>query len=257
MKIQLIIILYILPFFLNAQLNCKTGKNTEGGKTNTCFHKNGKKSTFETWDNRNMSGDIYGYNSLGAEIFHYDLRTFAGHASVKIGYFSNGQVSDLYYSSAPDGGIQFYRHRHKFDEQGKQTEYSNESYPNGFPSVMIYIPDSLIKKEQTVIKKPEIVLCSTPLLTEFIVINETSKKVKIILRAQKNNFIQLNDILVELLPNEEKIIDSRLMAEKFLTQENSYILEFVKVKNLKFKSIIALPKEVGNKKSYYWHLISK
>ena len=67
-------------------------------------------------------------------------------------------------------------------------------------NTLMYVPDSLFKKQEIVIKKPEIVICSTPFQTEFIVINETSKKVKIILKAQKNNFIQLNDIEVEMLP---------------------------------------------------------
>ena len=238
-------------------MNCKNGKNSEGGKTISCFHKNGKISTLESWDKENRSGDIYGYNNLGAEIFHYDLRNFAGHASVEINYYPNGQVNNLYYSSAPDGGIQFYRYRHKFDEQGKQTEYSNESQPDGFPNTLMYVPDSLFKKDEIIIKKHETINCSNPFQTEFIVINETSKKVKIILKAQKNNFIQLNDIEVELLPKETKLVDSRILSEKFLVQENAYILEFVKVKRLKFKSIFALPIETGNKKTYMWHVIEK
>jgi hypothetical protein len=257
MKIKTLLFLFCLPFISNSQLNCKNGKNAEGGKTNSCIHKNGKISTLETWDLESRSGDIYGYNNLGVEIFHYDLRKFAGHASVEINYYPNGQVNNLYYSSAPDGGIQFYRYRHKFDDQGKQTEYSNESQPDGFPSLITFTPDSLVKQKEIIVKKPETVNYSILFQTEFVIINETSKNVKIILKAQKNNLIQLNDIEVELLPKEQKIVDRRILSEKFLAQENAYILEFIKVKRLKFKSIIALPTHIDNKKTYTWHVIEK
>lgn len=79
---------------------------------------------------------MVGYNNRGKEIIHYDLRRFAGHASVYLEYYGNGQISKAEYSSAPDGGIQFWHKIHYFDEQGNPTSFMDLSQPDGYPRLL-------------------------------------------------------------------------------------------------------------------------
>ncbi|MES2590163.1 MAG: hypothetical protein V4622_14385 [Bacteroidota bacterium] len=265
MNIKILILLICFPFLSFSQLNCKNKTNSDGSKTSNCFHKNGKISTVETWDKEKRWGKIIGYNFSGNQLFEYELRTFAGHASVDVKYFPNGQVSSLYYSSAPDGGIQFYRYRHKFDESGKQTEFYDESHPSELPTIFYKFPDTLKKPvvipKKPEIKKQEVVECAIPFVTEFVIINETRKAVKIKLKAQKNHYILLKDIDTILKPKETLVVKSIMLAQMFLAQESAYVPEFVKANHprlrakQKFKFILAKPIESANKKTYAWHII--
>ena len=125
-----------VSFGIYAQLNCKKS-SSELENTSTCFHKNGAKSTVESWDKQGREGKITGFDKEGKELFSYYLRSFAGHASAHLSYYANGQVSKVEYSSAPDGGIQFYQESHSFDENGTQSGFWKMDYPNDLRSPVI------------------------------------------------------------------------------------------------------------------------
>lgn len=139
------IVFILLCNYCYAQLNCKTKKDAASNIIKTCYHNNGKISVMEVWDKERRSGRMIGYNNKGKEIINYDLRRFAGHSSVYLEYYNNGQIKKAEYRSAPDGGIQFWHIIHNFDSQGNQTEYYDLSQPDGHPVLMPKFKDSLLR----------------------------------------------------------------------------------------------------------------
>lgn len=78
----------------------------------------------------NREGFAKAYNLTGKEIYSANIRRYAGHESVEFKHHGNGMVSQANYSSAPDGGIQWYKSTTSFDENGVVTnvqEYSHEN----------------------------------------------------------------------------------------------------------------------------------
>jgi hypothetical protein len=246
-----------------AQLNCKTIQRNDSTVT-TCYHANKKTSTIESWNENKYWGRMQCFDSKGKEIINYQLRRVAGHASVYLNYYSNGQVSKAEYSSAPDGGIQFYKIIHHFNEQGEQTGYTDLSQPDGRP--VITIPQHLYKnpdEQSPVVKepvRPEVIKCAVPFQTVYRVTNETRRKVTI-------NLIPLNSQWATLKPHKQIIIkaktsiaiDSIILAERFMSLDESYRIEVIFPKKAKKqpKVITALPKESTTRKEYIWHLVEK
>ncbi len=124
----LLLFILVQTPLLFAQLNCKTMKQSDGSVVKKCFHKNGKVSTIETWDKDKRSGNLKGFNSKGKELFSHSLRHYGGHASVQLTWFKNGQVKSIYYSDAPDGGIQYYNSTTEFDETGNQVSFDERRH---------------------------------------------------------------------------------------------------------------------------------
>nr|WP_294860026.1 hypothetical protein [uncultured Fluviicola sp.] len=110
-----------------AQLDCKTAKRADNSTVKKCFHKKGTISTIETWDKDKRDGTLKGFDRSGKELFSHNLRNFGGHASAQMTYFPNGQVKSIYYSDAPDGGIQYYHSTTQFDEAGNQISFDESS----------------------------------------------------------------------------------------------------------------------------------
>lgn len=125
--IFLLLFIFVQSPTLFAQLSCKTVKQSNGSTMKKCFHKNGKVSTIETWDKDKRRGTLKGFNKLGKELFSHDLRQSGGYASAQMTYFPNGQVKSIYYSDAPDGGIQYYNSTTQFDESGNQISFDESS----------------------------------------------------------------------------------------------------------------------------------
>jgi hypothetical protein len=245
------------------QLNCKTIQRNDSTIT-YCYHANKKPSSIESWDGNKYWGRMQCFDFKGKEIINYQLRRVAGHASVYLNYFPNGQISKAEYSSAPDGGIQFYRIIHRFNEQGEQTEYTDLSQPDGRP--VITIPQHLYKnpdQQSPIVKEPtklEVIQCAVPFQTVYRVTNETRRKVTI-------NLIPLNSQWATLKPHKQVIIkaktsiaiDSIILAERFMSLEESYRIEIVSPKKISKqpKVITAIPKQSPTRKEYTWHLVEK
>jgi len=113
-----------------AQYSPKTTKQREGSSVKKCFHKNGKVSTLEIWDKDQRNGNLKGFNNQRKELFSLSLRRYGGHASARLTYYPNGQVQSVYYSDAPDGGIQYYHSTMEFDKLGRQTSFREDKYPD-------------------------------------------------------------------------------------------------------------------------------
>jgi hypothetical protein len=256
----------IFPFLVFSQAKiklkeCTEVKNANNESVKTCFHANGKISTLETWDKDKYWGRFQAFTNQGKEIINYQLRRVAGHASVYPSYYPNGQINKLEYSSAPDGGIQSYRYIHHFNEIGEQTDYRDYSMPNGYPTLITTLPDTvnrkLIKKDEVIVKKQEVVECSTLSVSEFVVINETKKKVKIKFIAQKNRLFSFSDKEVELKSKENLLVDKIALSNIFVDVNQAYKPELVGKNKDKFKVILAEKVEKNQVRTYTWHIIEK
>ncbi len=258
MKVFLFLLLFIYQP-VSAQLLCKTKTLVNDTIVKTCFHLNKKASSIEIWDRDHRWGNMIGFNNQGIEIFNYGLRSFAGHASVYLTYYPNGQVKKAEYRSAPDGGIQFYHIIHDFDEQGKQTNYVDLSQPDGHPRLIeIYNP----KEKPTtpkIEKLPEVIQCAIPYKSVYKVKNRSGKSVLVLMKAKANQWVKMPDTLLKLKANQEALAHSIIMAEKHLEGNMCYepILINKKGGKSKFKIISAEPDIQSTTKTYFWYVVKE
>ncbi|MFN6944584.1 MAG: hypothetical protein ACK4ND_06530 [Cytophagaceae bacterium] len=255
MRFLIFLFLLNINFLVYAQLNCRTVENDRGAET-TCYHKNNTVSTIETWDKERRNGHIKGLDKNSKELFSYYLRRYAGHASVRLWYHPNGQVSKVEFTSHPDGGIQSYHYISEYNENGERTKYIDLSRPDGHP-IPVTIPSTPSLPQQVPKKKAEVVKCAVPYTTTYKLINETKNKVRIHVRQAPNLWRgEKPDTTFVLESKQEIIIDSITMAEIFMDRD----LYFVTISNKqpgkkKFKLIIAQPIEESNRKLYVWHVL--
>jgi YD repeat-containing protein len=237
------------------QLNTKTKTNEDGSTTTTSYHKNGRPSTIETWDKDHRWGNLQGLNSEQKEIFNYGLRKVGGHASVYLSYYSNGQVKKAEFSSMPDGGIQWERYIHEFDELGNQTAYMDLSMNTGRET--LFVDDTLkTKKPVVVIQKPEVIECSILLITNYQLVNETEKVVIVTMKANANQYLAFSDTTITLQPKQTFRFNSSTMAQIFLPEDAFEVKEIKgKRKKEKYKFLIAQPVEEKNFMTYSWHIL--
>lgn len=190
-----------------AQLGCKTTTSADGGKLTVCLHHNKQVSTSEIWDKDNRSGKIVGFDSQGKQLFYYSLRRFGGHSSVSVSYFPNGQVAQVDHSDAPDGGIQFYNSTIKFDEWGKQIDFTEMRYP---PERITYVTTpSPVKKEP----QPVTAACAVPFFDYFKVKNSTKSKILFRVTTKPSFNYSSKEFYFTLLPGENIVFDSIVSAD--------------------------------------------
>jgi hypothetical protein len=251
MKLFFVTILIICGHVSNAQLNCKTKQLPTGIET-SCLHANGKTSTLETWDTDKRWGKLKAYTNSGKELFSYELRKVGGHASVYLSYHTNGQVKKAEYSSAPDGGIQFYNIISEYDEAGNQTRYTDLSQPDGRPRV------PSLRQEEPVVYKQQVVKEGARTVTAFKIINATKYPVSVQLRTPPgSHYLPSKTTMLDVKPKQQIALDSIVLTDKFLKETEIYVLEVVKnqKKRKGIKSILASPVESVVRKEYTWYLL--
>lgn len=232
--------------FLFAQLNCKTMNQSDGSTWSKCFHQNGKVSTLETWDKEKRFGNLKGYNNQGKELFSHGLRTIGGHASAQLSYFPNGQVKSIYFSDAPDGGIQFYNATTTFDEVGNQTSFVETKYPYEL-EFQILAPDTtkprkpIVEINQVLEKKKE-----KPLV--LMIINKTKSRQKVLL----DYLVFGKDTILELKPKQE--LECPLTPTKNPEFERTLDVK-LSGKTNRFELIRGQEQLVGDRKVVVWYII--
>ncbi len=262
MKHCLVILFCLLCSITYCQLNCKTTIDKQGSSVINCFHKNGKLSTVETWDKDKRNGKLIAYNNQGKQLIEYWLRRFGGHASVYLQYYKNGQISKAEYSSAPDGGIQFYHIIHKFNEQGTQTEYNDYSQPDGRPVLTIpkeykTINDSTKIIKDTIVKPNN--TCAIIHVTQGRITNETNKPVTVLIKALNNAYVILKDSTATIMAKQTLYVKDAILAQGYLELKEFYAVEIKgnkKQKN-KYKIISGMTLHETQKRIYSWHIINK
>jgi hypothetical protein len=270
-------ILSLLPFYAEAQLNCRT-IHANDSIIIRCFHHNHKLSTLERWDKDRRWGSIKAYDSSGNEILHYGLRRFAGHASITLSYHPNGQVHKAYYSSAPDGGIQFYKMNHEFNERGELISFTDLSQPDGHPVLIVprihhQMPDLRLHTVKDppppnqddefpvpntdTDSDPDPAICAVPYETVFKVINETKRAISVDLIPLYTQWAYLKPHNKIVIPARQSVYaDSVVIAERFLPITQTYTVEAnYRRGKRQLRVISALPEERGLRRVYIWHVV--
>lgn len=246
-----IIVYFVCSSSLWAQLNCKKTINEKGEQIMQCFHKNGKVATIETWDKDHRMGKFVGYSFTGKQLFDYSLRSFGGHASVTVRYFSNGQVQRVDFSDAPDGGIQFYRSTITFDEQGKQLDFQETNYP----FEQLTVPQLTSPPAP---KQQEVATCAVLFKNYFAIENTTSTKVEMrVVEVRPNTPISVATVY-QLKPHEQLVFDTIITAQLPML-DRKYTLELVHFKKKrKVKKIrIVIPSNLpstADSKTWLWRI---
>jgi hypothetical protein len=164
---------FFVPMGACCQQLCQSSIDSSGVRE-ICYHSDGAVSTVRFWDHEKRWGYFEAHNAHKEPLVKYDLRNFGGHASVRVSYHENGQVNKLEYTSAPDGGIQYWHVIHYFSAEGKEISKQDLSRPDG--TTRISIPEEWKTEELT----PTVVLPSLPSKDvlkpiEIMVMNLTGK----------------------------------------------------------------------------------
>jgi hypothetical protein len=127
------------------------------------------------------------------------------------------------------------------------------SRPDGYDHILVCADTTQLKKKLP--EKKVVTPKSTILSTRFHLVNETSKKVHVLLKKDTKGNPFLKDTIVVLLPKQE-IHLSGIQSNVFLNQHEIYEPEFThKAAKKKYKAILAMPVETMDTKTYTWHII--
>lgn len=163
------------------------------------YYKSGKISASQCFDKDNRWGEAKVFNTKGEVTYRKELRNVGGHSSVQFTYYDNGGVKKAEWSSAPDGGIQWYRSVAYFAEDGTLQHEDEDSYdrttqltvkPGYTTSPTTKTPD----KEHPVPTKPappttpttptpspsETMECAAIYASEYWYINKTKYRIKVV-----------------------------------------------------------------------------
>lgn len=255
MRTKLLFLIIFLAVW-QVQAQSKTNKQTsEDGSTKiTTYHQNGAVSTVKIWDKIKRRGNVKGYNNEGKELFQFYLRTFGGHASVALEYFPNGQVSKVKYSSAPDGGIQFYKSTTTFDEQGNKTGFQETKRPFE-PSIELHLPKP---KENSKPSKSGVASCATIIQNFYEIQNATGRRIKLKFVPKKNQQAQTKTVTLKLKGSEKIVFDTVVSGEIPITQVVYELNLIGKKMNEKFKIVqLQTIKESDVRFRNYWVILRK
>ncbi len=136
------------------------------------YFSNGRISTTQCYVNSNF-GKAIAYDINGKVIYEQEIRKVGGHSSVYFSYYDNGAVSKAEWSSAPDGGIQWYRSVTKFAIDGSVTGFTENSYDD---CPRVFSP----KQEPTIrpaIQNERVVMPEAVYSSDFWFVNDTRRQV--------------------------------------------------------------------------------
>ncbi len=168
MRLPISLVLFLTISLLHGQGRTRTVE-TDSGRVVLHYFTTGQLSTKEWTDKDGRWGRSWAYDRSGQEIFSYQTRRFAGHASAHFEYHSNGAVRKVEVSDAPDGGIQWYRSSTTFDTDGNQTGFWEQGHDNDG-----LIPRVTVRPEPTVEQPQELPLPQAQQIVECqkILVNE-------------------------------------------------------------------------------------
>jgi hypothetical protein len=214
---------------LSAQLKCKEETSKEN-KLNKCFHQNGEVSSLINWDKENNWGKLLIYKSNGTLINEWELRKIHGIARAEVEYHSNGQVSKVNYSSAPDGGIQRFESTHYYSTEGHLIKTEKNDYP---PK----LTDFLLTEEEPI--QPNIVQCAEIWTSKIQLTNNSKRTQKLVITPLLPNSLT-KPRTIAIKSKQTLTLDSCIQAQFFQDPFNQIKISFQKSNkkpNLKFKEV--------------------
>ena len=154
------------------------------------YFKSGKLSSIQLLEN-NRFGKALAYNQKGEIIFEQSIRRIGGHASVYFSYYESGAIKKAEYSSAPDGGIQWYKSYSEFNEKGERTnfyELSNDQLFNPFPPSET--PTPFVKTPSVSLENHEVLIVNNSKYTIIVEIALKGANETLILEKRKTHEIE-------------------------------------------------------------------
>lgn len=209
------------------------------------YFPSGKVSTIQVLEDQ-REGFARAYNQNGEVIYEANIRRFAGHASVQFTHYKNDAVKTAHYSSAPDGGIQWYRVTTEFSEDGEVTKETKDSHENltlvehMAPEILkIELPEEQEKKTKKSPPNKEVSTCARIHQNKIKLINHSRFTITYrFIYQNKESFIKIK-------PGETKAGIEYISAEITSSPKNNVNFDF-KVHKKWFRS----PKQVEQVVTY-------
>lgn len=146
------------------------------------YFMDGKISTLLTkLSNEVDRGSAVAFDHTGKEIYHMEVRRFAGHATVEFKFHPNGAVYTAHYTSHPDGGIQWSDITHYFDDQGILVRIEDNS-SDDFGRPTLHIQPEEPEIYQAPIKSPPqypATQCAEVMQTKVFAVNKCRRKIRL------------------------------------------------------------------------------
>lgn len=177
-----------------------------------------KVSTSVCYDKDRRWGRAKAFDKSGKEIYDRELRTVGGHSSVDFTYYDRSNaVKTARWSSAPDGGIQWYRSYTEFSEDGKIVVDTKDSYDDG-PGTFLKEPVRRRpvvepRPEEKPVPKPSTTMeCAAIYLSEFWFTNHTPYTVVV---TATRKFSKSETFTLSLKPKETLKAGHVVLAQMF------------------------------------------
>lgn len=225
-------------FNVLAQLNCKT-RTTADSSIKTCYHQKNVVSTLECWDKNRLWGNIKGFNDRGELLFLFHLRRMAGHASVQLNYYPNGQVSKVAFSTHPDGGIQWYQKGMTFDEKGNKTSETEDGTDDFGRPVLRGIIQDTTQHHPPRHTTNETISCAEPYFSILQIENDTQFPLKIQVNGRRK---EEKEKAFTIMPGTKMRPDSVMQAQ-FFDQPDKYLSVKIDWKKPRKKGNLMIQKE--------------
>jgi hypothetical protein len=179
-------------------------------------------STSVCYDKDHHWGIAKAYNRKGEVIYERQLRRIAGHSTVSFSWYSNGGVKTAAWSSAPDGGIQWYKSFTTFTEDGQVNGEIEDSYDD---RVTVKAPREIPATPTVVVPtKPAVAECAVIYSSEFWFTNFTPFAVQAI---ATHRYRPTERYIIHLMPGETKKCGQVILAQQF--DEPGRTFDFVAV----------------------------
>lgn len=199
--------------------------NTDSGRVVLHYFTTGQLSTMEWMDKDERWGKSRAFDRHGAVLTEHQTRIFAGHASVHFSYHPNGAVSQVEYSDAPDGGIQWYRSTTTFDENGNKTGFIEQGHDDHGP---ITRPDRYVQPRHRLepINEPTEMPCQRLFTNEVFVVNKARTLVAVFVKP-KTGYHALEPDRILLAPGDTAFVGRYTEGEVFVSPADRALLEGV------------------------------
>lgn len=202
-----------------------------------------KVSTSECYDKDNRWGKAIAYSRDGRQIYERALRRVAGHSAVEFTYYESGAVKAARWSSAPDGGIQWYRSFTTFSEDGKVISETHDGYDERGPQLLYHRPGEHVPQKHVVSPPPPkttVAECAVIYSSEFWFTNYTPHSV-IITATRKYN--KAETFTLSLRPRETLKGGQLILAQQFDDPANTFDFTVTLQKPGKTQKFIIIPSE--------------
>ncbi|MFN3343829.1 MAG: hypothetical protein ACK40M_14120, partial [Flavobacteriales bacterium] len=212
---------------------------------------NGKISAYSYILNSTGNGKAVCYDPQGKIMYQGEVSRNHGHRSVYFQHHPNKVVSKIELSSAPDGGIQWYRTYLFFNEQGVLV---NKIEDNWDDRVTVLTDPGPGKKEEKPTPKQEVVECAVTYSNEAWLVNQTPHPIHV-------KWIARRDTITKTIQPRDTVFIANLIQAQFFAdpyKSASVVVKKVKgkpSKGVRYELIPLSEKQEGKEKKLYYYRV--